>query len=248
MGPLRFEVERFLTGVVTDPGNNVQGRNQVPWPALRDHVSASFLNVDEAAALREEVETVTQDAFETEAGYSRRFREKADAAYPAAQRNPDQNRILVKAYAKGLRSGEIARKLVMEGNPVHLEQAIQLVGVYSERAHAYTRLRRTEEPMEVNHVAEAAMVAPAATKVHEDLLNLQDRLLKSQERLQTRLAKLEAGQGSGRPKRNASQSGGARPPAWNQAGQPRCFQCQRYGHFARECSRKQGSGNAPAPQ
>ena len=85
-GPLRWETEQ----------QHVQ-RAAVPWPALRDHLQRSFLHTDEAAALRDEVERTRQSAYEPDAAYSRRFREVADAAYPANNRNDDQNRIIIRA-------------------------------------------------------------------------------------------------------------------------------------------------------
>ena len=103
--------------------NNVH-RKAIPWDNLRDHVSAQFLNVDEEAALRDEVEKVRQSVYEPEAQYPRRFREVAHATYPMAQRNADQERILIKMYSKGLRSDGIARKLTMDINPNNLEAAL----------------------------------------------------------------------------------------------------------------------------
>ena len=69
----------------------------------KDHVQAQFLNFDEAAALRDELDTLRQCPYELEAQYSRRFRVTADAAYPR-QRNAHQERILVRVCARGIRS------------------------------------------------------------------------------------------------------------------------------------------------
>ena len=52
------------------------------------------------AALRDEVERVKQSVYEQEVSYNRRFRGVANAAYSATNRNADQNRILVRAYAQ----------------------------------------------------------------------------------------------------------------------------------------------------
>ena len=41
-----------------------------------------FLNVDEFAALKDDLDRVTQSAFEPTQQYVRRFREVADVAYP----------------------------------------------------------------------------------------------------------------------------------------------------------------------
>ena len=68
----------------------------VPWTAIRDHVIKSFLNVDEAAALRNSVDQLQQSAFESEASFTRRFRKLAQKAY-LVPRNVDQSRLLVTA-------------------------------------------------------------------------------------------------------------------------------------------------------
>ena len=103
---------------------------------MEHHVQTQFLNADEAAALRDEVERLRQSPYEPDAQYSRRFREIADAAYPD-QRNADQERILVRAYARGISSSLLARRLVEEANPNNLEAAIQAVATYGERRDAY---------------------------------------------------------------------------------------------------------------
>ena len=74
--------------------NNVN--EVVPWIAIHDHVIKTFLNVDEAAALRDSVDQLQQSVFESEASFTRRFRELAQKAY-MVPRNVDQSRLLVKA-------------------------------------------------------------------------------------------------------------------------------------------------------
>ena len=61
-----------------------------------------FLSAHEADRLRDEVEKV-RETYEGTAAYSRRFRDAADLAYPIAQRNADQHRIMKTAYLRGLR-------------------------------------------------------------------------------------------------------------------------------------------------
>lgn len=240
-GPLRWEVERFIDQYM---GTHNVARNAVPWAAIETHASHCFLNTDEASALRDEVENTRQSAYEPEASYSRRFRDVADSAYPMGQRNADQERILVKAYAKGLASDELARKLVQDENPATLEAAITATSRFSERKDAYTRLGRAEpEPMEIGMAAQ-----PAASSHLSQIVGALEKLGKAQERISTRLAKLEVGQQprdvtptAGRNRKNP-QSKAGRPPAWNEKGQPRCFACQKFGHMAKECS---GNGSTP---
>ena len=88
------------------------------------------------------MEKTRQSAYEPEASFSRRFREVADAAYLGDGRN----RILIRAFAQGLRSDELARKLAEEGNPTMLEEAFTTLACYSARKDACAL---HEEPMEV---------------------------------------------------------------------------------------------------
>ena len=88
-------MERFISEYMT---THSSARDDVPWEAVKEHISASFLHIDEASALRDELEKTNQSAYEPEAGYNRRLREVADPAYPTADRNDDQNRILIRAY------------------------------------------------------------------------------------------------------------------------------------------------------
>ena len=67
-----------------------RGKRSVP-----NDITCNFLNVDEQAAQRGQVESTSQAAFETEASYSRRFREFAQAGYPH-DLNADQERLLIK--------------------------------------------------------------------------------------------------------------------------------------------------------
>ena len=83
--------------------------------------------------------------------WSRTFRDVADSAYPVAQRNVDQNKVLVRAYARGLNPNQMAVKLIEDGNPQNLDDAIDWVSRVSVR-HAVSRLgfdTRNPEPMEI---------------------------------------------------------------------------------------------------
>ena len=253
-GSLRWELERYIAGVLAT-NDQINARFNVPWADVKAHLRTSFLNGDESSALRDEVEKTRQSAYEPEASFSRRFREVADAAYPGEGRNEDQNRILIRAFARGLRSDELARKLVEEGNPTTLEEAFSTLAGYSARKDAYARLSRHEEPMEVAPVNPASP-RPVVARDDQTTATLLKKLLQSQERLQTKVAKLEA---QARPPRTTAapatrpafrERGPEQPPrtvqepgaGWTPDGKPRCFGCGRVGHMRREC-RQSRAGN-----
>ena len=74
-------------------------RDAIPWAQVRAHVATNFLNVDEAAALRDSLDQVHRSTLETDASFTRHFRDLADAAFSVAARNDDQQRTIVRAYA-----------------------------------------------------------------------------------------------------------------------------------------------------
>ena len=232
-GYLRKEVEHFVQ----------QSVNVITWPSIREHVIKSFINVDEAAALRDAVETIQQSAFETDATYLRRFRELAQKSYPDPH-NEDQCRILVRSFARGLRTPAVAVKMIEQANPHTLYEAMLWLSNYSERSDAISRLGlREETPMEISSVppshAQTMLVDPPTSKL--------DKVLKGQEQLMTKIAKLEAAQQT-KASYGRQRSDGQRPllappcnmaplPNWSPDGQPRCFHCNAFGHMRRTCPR-----------
>ena len=245
---LRWELERYITGVLTT-NNAIKARINVPWADVKAHIRTPFLNVDESSALHDEKEEKRQSTYEPEASFSRRFGEVADAAYLGDGRNDNQNRILIRAFARGLRSDELARNLVEEGSPTTLEEAFTTLAGYSARKDAYVRLSRHEEPMEVALVNPAPS-RPVVARDDQTTTTLLKKLLQSQERLQTKVAKLEA-QARPPPDHRRScnsasilreRTGTTPRDGWTPDGKPRCFGCDRVGHMRHEC-RQSRSGN-----
>ena len=249
-GPLRKEIERFLTELILR--DNV-ARAAIPWAQVRAHVVTNFLNVDEAAALRDSVDQMRQSTYETDASFNRRFRDLADAAFPSPARNEDQHRIMIRAYARGLRSSTMAVKMIEQANPVTIEAALTWVTQFSGRQDAVTRLgllRPGEEAMEIGTLGSSTAPRPPQSVSQSTLVEV----LRGQERLMTKLAKMEATQNRSsnrHPPRLPRPGPRERLTDWTADGQPRCFACGVVGHMRRSCpttrpSRQEGFRAQPA--
>ena len=232
-------------------------RNAIPWEEVRGHITRNFLNVDEQTAQRDQVESTSQAAFETEASYCRRFREVAPAGYPHDLRNADQERLLIKSFARGLKSSTVEVKMIEWANPETLTEAMNWLAMYSERADAISRLglaTRHDEPMEIGSMPMPSAPVLVKTKQEEQM----DRVLQGQERLMTKQVKLELAQQPnpkhGQPgKQQNSQSQGQNKqngkvdpsdlPNWSADGKPKCYWCGKYGHLSGHCQKEQRAGN-----
>ena len=215
-GPFRFELERYIETQINT--HNI-GRSAFPWADLRDHLATQFLNVDESAALKDDLDRIQQSAFEPTQQYVRRFREVADTAYPINQRNIDQERLLIKTFAKGLSSDTIALKLV-DGEPPNLEAAITVVSQACSREDAYARLRRDTRNSIPMEIASDTDIPTNTTRTVESLSS-------TMEHLATKIAKLEARDNRMASDKTARRVPGPAPPRSSANRPPRDYYEQR---------------------
>ena len=230
-GGMRRCYERFMA-VQPD-------RTNVTWGAVREHLKRAYLTQDEEEFLKSSLEKLKQSAYESNSTFSRKFEELADQAYPAAQRNAAVENIILGLYMKGLRSTELVRRLVQEGRPTYLNEAIQAVETFSAQEEQFQRI--CKRAPEVGNVADMEIGAVKLSQdgTMQDVVKRLDVCSRQMEGLQREFTKLKATQiGSTQDTRHAGQRGNA-----GQRGQMqqdyhqncRCYQCLELGHIARNC-------------
>ena len=160
--------------------------------------------------------------------------------------------------------------MIEQANPQTLPQAMTWVAGFSERSDAVSRLglrhetERDEIPMEISAVhptmPPAAISGPLSPQ--ETATQMIGKLLRSQDKMMSKISKLEAAQTFGPGASNYSIGGPdkrqSRPkqppqsenalPNWSQDGRPLCFGCRRYGHLKRHCREQSDwQPNQPRP-
>ena len=231
-GSLKKEVERFLGAQ--------PNRAQTPWVTLRDHIRATFLSANEAERLKSELEKMAQTSYETLANFNRRFRESANKAFPQP-RTPDAERLVLRAYSRGIYSTALAKKLIVEGRPANLDAAFQYAegqAAGNEMFDGLERRSRDEEEMDCSATGDSQSLA-------EKVLEALEGIRKSHERVVTRVAKLEASgssqRGGGPRKINTPRA----PLKWTEDGRPICYHCGKAGHKGAECFQKKAFNTNP---
>jgi hypothetical protein len=163
-GPMRRYYERWVIAYAA-----LEDVPALAWPVVKEHLAAAYLTTDEGEYLKSELDSLRQSTYETGGGFGRRFAEAADMEYPVDTRNATIANQLLEKYLRGLRSKELVRRVVQEGAPQNLTEAMASVAAFTAQEERLSRLLkgqparetavepwgRVEEPMEVNAVARA---------------------------------------------------------------------------------------------
>ena len=180
----------------------------------------------------------------------------ADIAYPVVApktRSVETEEILVRLYAWSLRSEHFAKKVVnaehKEPKDNTLEKAMQTVVKLACPQDKFDMLRRPSSSREVSAVSSSGSV-----DVESEMSSINRRVNKVENSVadmkgRTRLAReanavekkgdfnkkpREKGkQGKFRKKFNGQKQ---KLPRYDENGRPRCFNCNKYGHIAKDCS------------
>jgi len=246
-GQLQVELEHFL--------NSQPDRNNVTWPQLKAHLQKAFLSTHEDDRLRNELDKIKQGPYESTTSCARRFRELQILAYPIildaagqpTERNYEQVRLMLRAYTSGLRENNLMERLLREGRPKTVEEAMQLVVTYEADDYVVQVARedsqakkRVEEPMEVGAVGE---VSESATDkkiagMERQIVGLTQQFTKLMATLEKQHTRTEAPcQKSNPPAQAGATSDQKSEPSYRftDDGQPICHYCQRVGHVRRIC-------------
>ena len=234
-GSFRAELERFVQAQVQAHGIN---RHQVPWEAIKQHLTEAFLTTDEKENARKELDGMKQGTYEMEASYNRRFRDLITIAYPPGGRNVDQHQTMIKYLAKGLRSDDVAKELVRHRPRYQdIEGAMRAVLDIVGKNDDYERLGRIEEAMDVN-VVKVPVNKPSNNDNTTDINKLAREVTKMGRQMDRMIAEQNRPRGPTRIPRSDL-------PNWR-GDQPRCFRCNKYGHKMNECHGSTGNGNGRA--
>lgn len=132
-------------------------RGLIPWPDMRNHLTAAFLSSDEAEHARREEEVIRQATTETVPSCNRWFRDLAATAY-VASRNADQHREMIRHYASGLVDDGVARNIIRHRpRYVDIEAAMMAAIEIMARNDEFDRLGRRETSMKVCVVTPSSM-------------------------------------------------------------------------------------------
>ena len=266
-GPLRREIEKALDAA--------PDRDRVTWAQLKAHLTTAFMSAHEEEKLRDDLESISRQPYETTAHYGRRFSEAADLAYPAANRNIDQQRVMLRCYMKGLNDEKMVLRLVQEKSPNDYIEAIAAVAQFESDAYQVYRTingmappeTRTEEPMDISAIsgAHATSYSAPSRDPGEDRWDRLERQVTGLSREFTKLMAIQTRGAPAQPTRVRSAARDAprgpppreryppprramKPTQWTETGQPICLRCDRPGHIKRECPQNRAPRDRAQPR
>ncbi len=215
-----------------------------PWAEVKAHILTSFISADHARVMLAELKRTERRATETHLTYTQRFSQLADLVYPQPDQTQTEN--LVKWLCRGLKDEAVVRRVVRNGRPDTLEEAINRIRQANASNEAFLDvLGRTEEqgtrqaetPMEIDAIVAAVS---DRLKLSKSVKAPQPPLEKQREnteiaKLKARIKQLEGDKKKMKEERKSAselEGGGST----RGLGRGLCFNCGQPGHLARACT------------
>ncbi len=223
MGLLRKELNRWI---------RTTSQEQLTWINMKEQVRKNFLSANEEEKLRLEFGKMRRNDGESYLAFNRRFRDLANKAYPEPRSEGDE-RIAIRAYAKGVNDVRMARRLIVDARPKDLEHAMKYVEYKEAGNDLFNDLDiREETPMEVDSTEQ------------NKLAEMQRELQKTKKATEQLIARFEHNQRqvSGN-QRQANTNWGQYKRQPSNTRRIQCYECGGP-HFARDCFTRQRGNNS----
>ena len=182
-GSLRTSIADY----VDQQGQVVRG-NGATWAGVRNHITANFLDEDEAEHMRRKADSVKQAPYQDSREYGLKYTNAINKAYTQAQLAvPLVLERVIDNFINGLRDKEV-RTQVHLARPNTLQAAVTRANDVA-RALARGEVERVEEPMEIGALPQAATKKIAEHK--NELLTVVKDMSGSMRGLQKQIGRIE---------------------------------------------------------
>ena len=211
-------------------GRTLRQHPNIPWANLKAQLRDQFGDSGDGLLAKQKLLRTAQHRDETIQNFAERLFSLAEESYANDElANAIVQSQLVEIFTAGLREDSIARKLLRE-RPRELVAAVRIAVGEHQTARCFQLCRRTEEPMEVNSIAQTQ----SFSRLNEGLSALSERVeilaasMGSRQRVQPRAPQrvqpLMPPRGQIKKFRNE----------WTPDGRPICNLCKKPRHKVRE--------------